>query len=170
MPRLILQNNWCLPCLKDAKLKLYFFGNEVDRWRQGFWGNSELKKWRSKEITKFLTKIERKKLKNTQNILIDGCYLLLRSIGKQKAFVCVWKPCLENSKKKAKVLKKVQFVKNLEKFWINDKTVIESGFRIMWWRIVRISEFTTLRLLPTSADNIFFRSAFFSHSASLNSC
>ena len=37
------------------------------------------------EIAEFLTKTERKKTQNTQNILLDGCYLLFEGyLGKKK--------------------------------------------------------------------------------------
>ena len=41
------------------------------------------------EVAEFLTKTERKKSKNTQNILLDGCYLLFEEYlhGKKICFI-----------------------------------------------------------------------------------
>ena len=61
----------------------YLLGNEVDQWYiclEFYLGNSGLKKMEftaiKDEVAEFLTKTERRKSKNTQNILLDGCYLL----------------------------------------------------------------------------------------------
>ena len=48
---------------------------------------AELNKWRSglsEEIAEFLTKTERKKFKNAQNVLLDGYYLLLKEYLREK--------------------------------------------------------------------------------------
>ena len=41
------------------------------------------------EVAEFLTKTERRKSKNTQNILLDGCYLLFEEYlhGKNICFI-----------------------------------------------------------------------------------
>ena len=82
-------------------------------WKRGCLGNSE-----------FLTKTERKKCKNTRNILLDGCYLFLSSISKE--------PWREIAKSFEESLRGDKLVKNFEIFWMNNKTIIEFGFRLMW--------------------------------------
>ena len=60
-------------------LMVYLPGNEAA------WVNSELKKWRSRlsedKIAEFLNKPKRKKCKNTQNILLNRCYLLFCGVS-----------------------------------------------------------------------------------------
>ena len=53
------------------------------------------------EVAEFLTKTERRKSKNTQNILLDGYYLLFEEYLHGKKHVLYPTPC------RAKVLKKV---------------------------------------------------------------
>ena len=71
-------------------------------------GNSGLKKMEftaiNDEVAEFLTTTERRKSKNTQNILLDGCYLLFEEYlhGKKHLF-----DILNCAEKEAKVLKKV---------------------------------------------------------------
>ena len=43
-------------------------------------------------IAEFLTKVERKKCENTQNISLDECYLLFEEYLRGKAFVYILKP------------------------------------------------------------------------------
>ena len=69
-------------CCKVKSLA-FLLGNEVDQWYiclEVCLGNSGLKKMEftaiKDEVAEFLTKTERRKSKNTQNILLDGCYLL----------------------------------------------------------------------------------------------
>ena len=73
----------------------YLLGNEVDQWYiclEGCLGNSGPKKMEftaiKDEVDEFLTKTERRKSKNTQNILLDGCYLLFEEYlhGKKRLF------------------------------------------------------------------------------------
>ena len=73
----------------------YLLGNGVDQWYiclEVSLGNSGLKKMEftaiKDEVDEFLTKTERRKSKNTQNILLDGCYLLFEEYlhGKKRLF------------------------------------------------------------------------------------
>ena len=73
----------------------YLLGNEVDQCYiclEVCLGNSGLKKMEftaiKDEVGEFLTKTERRKSKNTQNILLDGCYLLFEEYlhGKKRLF------------------------------------------------------------------------------------
>ena len=70
-------------------------------WKGSCLGNNELKKVAFRlcedKIAEFLLKTERKKGKNTQNILFDGCYLRFEEhlIEKQKKSVYILKPCRE---------------------------------------------------------------------------
>ena len=89
----------------------YLLGNEVDQCYiclEVCLGNSGLKKMEftaiKDEVDEFLTKTERRKSKNTQNILLDGCYLLFEEYlhGKKHLF-----DILNCAEKEAKVLKKV---------------------------------------------------------------
>ena len=72
-------------------------------WKRSCLGNNELKKvafsLSEDKIAEFLTKTERKKGKNAQNILFDGCYLRfeehLREKKKTKTSVYILKPCRE---------------------------------------------------------------------------
>ena len=69
----------------------FLLGNEVDQWYiclEVCLGNSGLKKMEftaiKDEVAEFLTKTERRKSKNTQNILLDGCYLLFEELSARK--------------------------------------------------------------------------------------
>ena len=73
----------------------YLLGNEVDQWyicQEVCLGSSGLKKMEftaiNDEVAEFLTTTERRKSKNTQNILLDGCYLLFEEYlhGKKHLF------------------------------------------------------------------------------------
>ena len=73
----------------------YLLGNEVDQWyicQEVCLGNSGLKKMEftaiNDEVAEFLTTTERRKSKNTQDILLDGCYLLFEEYlhGKKHRF------------------------------------------------------------------------------------
>ena len=118
---------------------------------------SELKKMAITVIRRrkaeFLTKIERKKCNNTQNIVIDGCYLLFEEyLQEKKGSIYILNPCREIGLSFEKSLRGGKLVKNFEIFWMSNITIIELGFRVMW-RIMQWS----WRLLPTlvfsSVDN-----------------
>ena len=73
----------------------FLLGNEVDQWYiclEVCLGNSGLKKMEftaiKDEVAEFLTKTERRKSKNTQNILLNECYLLFEEYlrGKKHLF------------------------------------------------------------------------------------
>ena len=106
-----------------------------------------------RRIAEFLTKIERKKCNNTQNIVIDGCYLLFEEyLQEKKGSIYILNPCREIGLSFEKSLRGGKLVKNFEIFWMSNKTIIEFGFRVMW-RVMQWS----WRLLPTlvfsSVDN-----------------
>ena len=124
------------------------------------------------EIAEFLTETERKENKNTQNILLNICYLLFEEYPQKRPCVYILKLCqnwTEGKQEYAKhitqymlstfwgvsakktlclypetVPKKIgqsleeislrggKLVKNFIIFWMNNKTIIEFGFRMMW--------------------------------------
>ena len=74
-------------------------------------------------------KTECKKLKNTQNILLDGCYLILRSILKRKKSVFALKPSREIGKT---ILKKVYEKVNLLSPVQTDATLLANNSQHCW--------------------------------------
>ena len=62
----------------------------------------------------------------------------LSSICKKKTSVYILKPSWEISQSFEEILRRGKVVKNLEIFWMNNETIIELGFRLMW--IMQISE------------------------------
>ena len=83
------------PVCCKVKSLAFLLGNEVVQWYiclEVCLGNSGLKKMEftaiKDEVAEFLTKTERRKSKNTQNILLDGCYLLFEEYlhGKKHRF------------------------------------------------------------------------------------
>ena len=62
----------------------------------------------------------------------------LSSICKKKKSVYILKPSWKINQSFEESLRGGKLVKNLEIFWMNDKTIIEFGFRLM--RIMQISE------------------------------
>ena len=97
------------------------------------------KKWRSRpsedEVAEFQAKTAQNKCKNKQNISLDGSYLLFRCIRKEKHLFT----SSNRAEKYATILRWRKLVKNGEIFRMNNKTIIEFGFRMMW-RIMQISE------------------------------
>ena len=84
----------------------------------------------------FLTKTERKKCKNMQNILLDVCYSL-RRICNKKSSIYILKQCRDSGQCFKESLQEGNVVKNLEIVWMNNKT-IEFSFHMLW-RIIQIS-------------------------------
>ena len=79
-----------------------------------------------RRIAEFLTKIERKKCNNTQNIVIDGCYLLFEEyLQEKKGSIYILNPCREIGLSFEKSLRGVKLVKNFEIFWMSNITIIE---------------------------------------------
>ena len=64
--------------------------NCIFDWKRGCLGNSEQKN--VTEIAEFFTTTERKKCKNMQNILLDGCFLLFEEYLQDKRCVYILKP------------------------------------------------------------------------------
>ena len=62
----------------------------------------------------------------------------LSSICKKKKSVYILKPSWKISQSFEESLRGCKLVKNLEIFWMNNKTIIEFGFRLT--RIMQISE------------------------------
>ena len=75
-----------------------------------------------------------------QNILLDGCYLLFEEYLQRKISFYIVKPCLEISQSFQKSLRGGKHVKNLEIFWMNNKTIITEFSSRKMWRIMQISE------------------------------
>ena len=76
---------------------------------------------------------------------------LSRSICKKKKNICLYPETAPRNKPKfiEESLGGDKLVKNLEKFWMTNKTIIEFGFR-MTWRIMQISEDVRLSALVDS--------------------
>ena len=88
------------------------------------------------EIAEFLTETERKENKNTQNILLNICYLLFEEYPQKRPCVYILKLCRKIGQSLEEMsLRGGKLVKNFIIFWMNNKTIIEFGFRMMW-RIV----------------------------------
>ena len=68
---------------------------------------------------------------------MDVIYCLSRICKKQKS-VYILKPSWKINQSFEESLRGGKLVKNLEIFWMNNKTIIEFGFRLM--RIMQISE------------------------------
>ena len=81
-----------------------------------------LKKWCSRlsedEIAEFLPKTERKKCKNTQNIAD-----VIEEYLQEKTSVYILRPCWEIGQGFEESLRGGKLVKNLEIFWMNNKTI-----------------------------------------------
>ena len=75
----------------------YWLGNGVDRWYDIYLETRLLGRSRLSEDEKaeFFTKTERKKCKNTQNILLDGCYLLFEQYLLENTSVDILNPYRE---------------------------------------------------------------------------
>ena len=107
---------------RRGRLAVFFF--EPVNWK---------KNWRSRlsedEIAGFLTKIERKKCKNSQyqNLLLNGCYLLFEEYeeekNKKKTSVYILKPYREIGQSLEESLRGGKLIKNLEIFWMNNKII-----------------------------------------------
>ena len=64
---------------------------------------------------------------------IDIIYFLSSIYKKNDLFVnYILKPCREIDQSFEEILQGVRLLKNLEIFWINNETIMEFGFRMMW--------------------------------------
>ena len=69
---------------------------------------------------------------------MDVIYCLSSICKKKKTSVYILKPSWEISQSFEESLRRGKVVKNLDVFWMNNETIIELGFRLMW--IMQISE------------------------------
>ena len=116
--------------------------------------------WRSELIrSDFCTCL--KESNHTQNILLDGIYLIyfFKSICK-KTYGFILKLWQKRGQSLDESLRRGKLVKNFKIFWMNNKTIIEFTFRVLW------------RIMQISVDVILPRSALFfiSYTASFNNC
>ena len=81
-------------------------------------------------MAEFLTKTGRKKCKYTQNILLYGCLPFKKYL--QEKNICLYPETVPRNKTKflEESLRGDKLVKNLEKFCMNNKTIIEFGFTV----------------------------------------
>ena len=63
---------------------------------------------------------------------MDDIYCLSSICKKKKTSVYILKPSWEVSHSFEESLRRVEVVKNLEILWMNNETIIELGFRLMW--------------------------------------
>ena len=81
------------------------------------------------EIAEFLTETERKENRNTQNILLNICYLLFEEYPQKRPCVYILKLCRKIGQSLEEIsLRGGKLVKNFIIFWMNNKTIIEFGF------------------------------------------
>ena len=103
------------------------------------------------EIAEFLTETERKENKNTQNILLDICYLLFEEYPQKRPCVYILKLCRKIGQSLEEIsLRGGKLVKNFILFWMNNKTIIEFDFRMIW----RIVLCRSRRMLSTKAKGL----------------
>ena len=79
------------------------------------------------ELAEFLTKTKRKEINtNTQNILLNGCYLFFGKYMQEKLVFISWNCAKQGQQKSLRGSKLVPI------FWVNNKTILEFGLRRMW--------------------------------------
>ena len=87
-------------------------------------------------VAQYLTKTEQKNAGIWETNCSMDVFYFLRSIRKKKkkASVYILKPCREIGQSFAESLRGCKLVKDLEVFWMNNKTIniIEFGFLSMW--------------------------------------
>ena len=81
-------------------------------------------------------------------------------VSAKKTYVFILKLCQKRGQSLDESLRRGKLVKNFKIFWMNNKTIIEFSFRVLW------------RIMQISVDVILPRSALFftSYTASFNNC
>ena len=136
------------PVVKFLKIwAIYHRLYGISAWKRGWskvyflttrlFGQQWTKKWCwwlcEDEIAEFLTKTEGRKCKNTQNILLDWCYLLFEKYLQEK-IICFYSENLPRyiiGLRFTEIPRGGKPEKSLEIFWMKNKTIFQFGIRAM---------------------------------------
>ena len=114
-------------------------------------GLKELSLLNKDEIAEFGTKTEGKNFTNKQKIFPFGCHLHITIFARKILFISP-KPCRKTGKCFEERLRGSKLFKNWEIFWMNNRTIIEHGFRMVWG-FIQLRSCYPPTLTTTSAIN-----------------